>query len=51
MKLIYMAKTIEYIVNQSATPEIVKWATELIQNNEVKETKTGTKYILINEIN
>ena len=50
MKLIYMAKTIEYIVNQSASKETVKWATELIQNNEVKETKTGTKYILINEI-
>ena len=48
MKLIYMAKTIEYIVNQSAgNTEVIKWATEMIQNNVVKETKQGTKYILI----
>ena len=47
-KLIFMSHTIEYIVNSVKTNEIVQWATELIKSGEVKDTPTGTKYIVIN---
>ena len=48
MKLIFMSQTIEYLVNSIQTNEIVQWATELIKNGEVKDTPTGTKYVIVN---
>ena len=47
-KLIFMSHTIEYIVNSLQTKEAVEWATGLIKNGEVKDTPTGTKYIIVN---
>jgi len=48
MKLIYMSKTFEYIINSSANKnEMILWATNLINSGEVKETKSGIKYTVI----
>lgn len=50
MKLIFMSQTIEHIVNLTKTNEAVEWAKSIIEQGEVKNTETGIKYILIEQI-
>jgi hypothetical protein len=43
-----MSQTIEHVVNSVKTNEAVEWAKNIIEQGEVKNTPTGTKYVIIN---
>jgi hypothetical protein len=45
-----MSQTIEYIVNSTATNEAVEWAKSIIEQGEVKNSETGLKYIVLENV-
>ena len=47
MKIIYMEQTLTFIVNSTKTKEAMDFATKVVSTGEMKQTKDGLKYIIL----
>ena len=47
MKVIYMEQTLTFMVNSKKTKEALDFATKVVSTGEMKQTKEGLKYVVL----
>jgi hypothetical protein len=47
MKVIYMEQTLTFMVNSKKTKEAFDFATKIVSTGEMKQTKDGLKYVVL----